>query len=412
MRYAAAISDASDLEHAIAEACAEIQRSMSRQPIDVLIAALTPHHAPRWAGLPQQLRACLGDALAVDAVVIGSSAPGVIGDGHEVEQRAGLSLWAASLPGAVCRSFGLTEGGDLAPALAALAASTAGTPAAQADEPLSLTEPATLLLLVDPTRCPSGPLLASLRRELPAVQIAGMLVGGGGFAQSNAVFLDDAEHCAVGVVIVGGARREVLIAQGCRPIGAPRLITRCRDLMVEELDGERPVEVLRGLYESLDGPAQVQFRGGLRVGLEQDPDRVRHDPGQMVMRPLRGVDAETGAMMLPEAPHLWQVVQFHVRDAHAAHDTLVATLAREAAQPTRVGGVWMASCIGRGLSLYGRPGHDTDLVREALPNAAIGGCFGLGELGGEPSAVHLHSFATLLLLFGEDDAAKIGDSEG
>ncbi len=405
MRYAAAISDASDLQRAIAEACGEIQQAMAPERIALLIAAVTPHHAPRWSALPQLLRAALSVALADDAVVIGSSAPGVIGDGHEVEQRAGLSLWAASLPGAACRSFAIVDGGDLAPAREALAEATAALSAGDPGASRTPASPATLLLFVDPSRCPSGPLLTSLRREFPAVQVAGVLAGGGGFAQSSAVFLDDAPHSAVGVVIAGGTRREVLIAQGCRPIGAPRLITRCRNEMVEELDGERPVEVLRNLYESLDGPAQIQFRNGLRVGLEQDPDRIRHDPGQMVMRPLRGVDAETGAMLLPEAPHPWQVVQFHVRDAHAAHDALVATLAPEAANPSRVKGVWMVSCIGRGLSLYGRPGHDTDLVREAMPDAAIGGCFGLGELGGEPSLVHLHSFATLLLLFVEDEAA-------
>ena len=97
------------------------------------------------------------------------------------------------------------------------------------------------------------------------------------------------------------------------------------------------------------------------------------------------------------------MVQFHVRDRRTAHDDLELQLQAigQVVDRERLRGVWMTTCVGRGLQLFGRPDHDTDLVREQFGLVPLGGCFCAGEIGPVGGRSFVHAYTTVIAMFCE-----------
>ena len=92
MRFASTTSLAPTLAAAAREVIDHVGVALQGAPPDLLVAFVSAQHAGAWADLPRLL-APLGAR-----VVVGCSAGGVIGGGHEIEGRAGLAVGAAVLP--------------------------------------------------------------------------------------------------------------------------------------------------------------------------------------------------------------------------------------------------------------------------------------------------------------------------
>src|SRR3954462_12684216 len=93
MKWASAISERPAADGALAEVSTRLRGELSVDP-DLVVAFVSPHHAGAFRELPARL------ALAFPrALVVGCAASGVIGNGHEVEERPALSITAAELPG-------------------------------------------------------------------------------------------------------------------------------------------------------------------------------------------------------------------------------------------------------------------------------------------------------------------------
>src|SRR5262249_5117759 len=144
------------------------------------------------------------------------------------------------------------------------------------------------------------------------------------------LFLDRQAHArgAVGLVFDGDIRTETIVAQGCRPIGQPMVITRCDRNVIFELNGRRPVTVLQELVHTLSADDRKLFRTALHVGIEMTGEQVEYKAGDFLIRNVVGADADTGALAIGALLRPYQAMQFHVRDARAAEDDLAACLAR------------------------------------------------------------------------------------
>jgi small ligand-binding sensory domain FIST len=96
-------------------------------------------------------------------------------------------------------------------------------------------------------------------------------------------------------------------------------------------------------------------------------------------------------------------VQFHIRDADAAHDDLVGLLADrlEGLEPDAA---LLFTCNGRGRNLFGAPDHDADEVAVATGSIPTAGFFAAGELGPIAGHNHLHSYTASVLLLREQRA--------
>ena len=113
------------------------------------------------------------------------------------------------------------------------------------------------------------------------------------------------------------------------------------------------------------------------------------------------VGAAGGGLAVGELLREGQLVQFHVRDARTAEEDLQAMLRQFADGHTLQAGsgALLFSCLGRGMHLFGRPDHDTDIFREEVGPLSLGGFFCNGEIGPVGPGTYLHGFTSSFAIF-------------
>jgi small ligand-binding sensory domain FIST len=383
MKWSSVLSERVETDDAVVEAATQLGQQLGRAEPDLVVAFVSPHHAGAYDTVSARVRDIFPRAL-----LLGCSASGVIGAGHEVEERPALSLTAASLPGVQLRPLyippgKLTEAGSLVDL----------PPGSEAQ----------FLLLCDTFTCDVDALIGALDRTWPSGRKVGGLASGGERPGGNALFCGPElrRSGAVGVVMTGDIAVDTIVAQGCRPVGEPMPITRAEGPVIRELGGKSPVDVLRSLYESLDERDQLLFRHSLFVGLEMDAEAIEYHANDFLVRNLVGIDPSSGALAVAAPVRLYQVVQFLLRDARTAEHDLVAHLERyrtdaHGAQPA---GALLFSCLGRGMHLFGRPDHDTDLFLDRVGQVPLGGFFCNGEIGPVHGHTVVHGYTSAFGLF-------------
>lgn len=391
MRWASAVSEEASLEAAIEHCAGEIARDLEGDPADLLLAFISNHFIGRYAALPGLLQRALPHR-----VLLGCSAAGIIGRGHEVEQRPALSLTAASLPQVEIAAFRV-ENGSLP--------NLDGPP--QAWERLvgvTRQDRPSLILLADPFSFRPEAWLAGLDFAFPDSPKIGGLASGANGAGGNALYLAGEAYRAggVGVALWGNIAVDTLVAQGCRPIGTPLRITRCEQNILLEVDGRPPLLLLQELRRTLGERDQRLFRHSLFLGIVMDELRSEEPrQGDFLIRNLVGSDRERGSLAIGEYLREGQTVQFHLRDALTSAEDLAELLGRyrEDGRAAAARGALLFSCLGRGAHLYGRPDHDTDLFRDRLGPIPLGGFFCNGEIGPVGGATYLHGYTSSFGVF-------------
>jgi small ligand-binding sensory domain FIST len=386
MKWASALSEAQDSSAAIGATTAELARQLGGVEPDLVVAFASPHHTDAYDTLPAAITSAFPRA-----VVVGCSGAGVIGGGHEVEERPALSLTAASLPGVTLRPLVFGDAPDEGPEASADAWRARVGVAADSDPQF--------LLFVDGFTSDANALLAGLDAAYPSGRKVGGLASGGSGPGQNALWSGASVHRvgAVGVAMTGDIAVDTIVAQGCRPIGDPMPITRADGSVVRELGGKEPVGVMRAMYEALDKRDKELFKHSLFVGLEMESGKIEFG-GDFLVRNIVGVDPNTGALAVAAKVRPWQVLQFLLRDAKTAEHDLSAHLERFRGPPPA--GALMFSCMGRGQGLFGRADHDTDLFRARVGAAVpLGGFFGNGEIGPVAGQTFLHGYTSVFALF-------------
>jgi small ligand-binding sensory domain FIST len=217
---------------------------------------------------------------------------------------------------------------------------------------------------------------------------------------------------AVGVAFSGDLAVETIIAQGCRPIGKPMLVTSCRGCILQELDQRKPLQVLGELYDAAGPRDRKLMHSSLFVGLDMREERVEYDPGELLVRNILGADEEGGTLAIGAGLRPLQVVQFVLRDASTAEEELRRLLGdhRRALGGARPAGALFFFCMGRGAGLFGRPDHDTGLLEAELGPVPLGGFFCNGEIGPVSGRTFLHGYTSAFALFYPVAAAPTGSS--
>ncbi len=394
MRWGSSISAADELPVAVEQASRELERQLGGARCDLLTVFVTPQHRGRWHELPTALRDRFPGAL-----VLGCSAAGVIGDGRELEQAAGLALAGASLPGVELTPFHVPAERTPDPA------EPDDDPSAERDRwnrALGLRDGPDphLILLPDPFTWSGPELLDGLDRAYPKGVKIGGLASGGARPGEHRLFCDRSAHHRgmVGVALRGEIELEAIVAQGCTPVGAPMFVTRHQQQVIFDLDGRPAVEALARLVDGLDERDRARARNSLLLGVVMDPNREIYNRGDFVVRDLVGVDPQSGALATATPLYKNAVVQFHLRDAETADAELRELLAARADAPAPAAAL-LFSCTGRGRGLYGHPDHDSDRIREQLGAALpIAGFFCNGEIGPVLGRTHLHGYTSAMLL--------------
>jgi small ligand-binding sensory domain FIST len=371
MRWSSAVSSAPRLDEAIAETVSRVRRELGDVAPDLAVVFASPHHAPAYEAVPELVRAALEPR-----VLVGCSAGGVIGGGHEVEEAPGFSLTAARLPDVGILPFNTSD--PVPPPIA--------------------TEPAPqLIVFPEPFSFDAETFLHLVDVRLPGSTVIGGVASGARQPGQNALFMNDVVHRdgLVGVALTGDVIVDTVVAQGCRPIGDPMFVTRCERNFLYEVDGRAPAVVLSDLHRRASGRDKELYRSSLFLGVVMREQQA-YGQGDFLIRNVLGVDGKTGAVAVGALLRTGMVVQFHLRDARTSADDLDAMLSRYGEKPA---GSLLFSCLGRGMHLYGRPDHDTDLARRHLGDVPMGGFFCNGEIGPVQGTTFLHGYTSAFGFF-------------
>ncbi len=95
-----------------------------------------------------------------------------------------------------------------------------------------------MLLMVDPSSVDPAAVLSGLDSAFPKAPKLGGTLSGIERPGDAALFLNDRllRRGALGLAFRGRIALDTVIAQACRPVGEPMIITRCRDTIIQELN--------------------------------------------------------------------------------------------------------------------------------------------------------------------------------
>lgn len=328
--------------------------------------------------------------------LVGGVTSGIVAGGREVEDEAAVAILA----------IGLGEGTSIPFSLTSSELSLIDTP--------NLTrrhlgceddDPDLFVLFCDPYTFDAARALAVLNSAFPNVPVVGGLIGGARSAGAATLLAPDGVKNvgAVGLALTR-VRSEIVVAQGCRPIGDPLLVTRAERNIIYEL-GRRPAfTVLRETVETINPQDRHDIGGALHVGRVINEYSEEFHTGDFLVRNLIGADPDKGVIAVGDVVRSGQTIQFHVRDRAAAEQELRRLLRKRASAFEGVlgngGGCLMFTCAGRGSSMFGLPDHDITVFREETGGGPVAGCFCAGEIGPVGGRSFVHGFTSVIAAIG------------
>jgi small ligand-binding sensory domain FIST len=317
-------------------------------------------------------------------VLLGSSAVAVLGGDHGSEDRPALSLWVGHTGHTVVPVRLTAQRRDDDWLLEGL------------DDAVTARH-RTLLLLADPYSYPADALIAQLAATHPSLAVIGGMASAARGPGGNRLVLDGAidTHGAVGVLLPDELSPDIVVSQGCRPIGQPYVVTKAERSVVYELGGRPALERLMEIVGELGPDDRALAAQGLHCGLVVEENKLDYERGDFLIRAVIGADRQNGAIAIGDEVPVGATVQFQVRDAATAGEDLEHLLAGHAAA-----GALVFTCNGRGTSMFGDPHHDASIVHELIgPGAAVAGMFCAGEIGPIGGRNAIHGFTASVALF-------------
>ena len=379
MRWASADSRLSNPAAAAASATSALREELGDGSLDLVLAFVSGPGPERTSTAAETLRREL-PATTFAAV----SARGVVTREHEVEHGEALSAVAARLPGVEVKPFLLTQ--DLwAEPIATEAEFDLRAPGARGAE--------LVIVLGDPFSLDMERVLGLFNRWVPGVRVVGGLASAAAKPGGNTLVLNDwtAHEGGVAIALHGALRADVVVSQGCEPIGPPLDVTHAEDNLIFTLDGQPAVERIEQVLRAVPENERDRLKQGLYLGRPARGDASGR--GDYLIRNLLGADRDRGALAVADVVGLREKVRLHVRDGRAAQEDLDMLLSPQAFD-TAASGALLFACNGRGQELFGAPDRDITTLQHAMKAAApCAGMFCAGELGpvGERNFLHGHT---------------------
>lgn len=395
LQWANALSTRASLEAAVAEVVERTQTALAA-PADLGIIFISATFASEYPRLMPLLK----EKLSVPHL-IGCSGGGIIGmdaDGQvqEVEGEPALSLTLMSLPGVDVHPFQID--GEVLPDL--------DSPPGAWEELMGVSSQSQphFVVFADPFSSRINDFLEGLDFAYPGrVKVGGL--SSGGMNSRSALFCDYKLYTegTVGVALSGNIHLETIVAQGCRRIGRPFLVTEGERNIILKVQGtdrdsteQPPLTALQELIQTLNEEERQLAQHSLFVGVARDEFKQQLGHGDFLIRNLLGVDPRTGAVAIGDRVRPGQRIQFHLRDAEASAEDLELLLeGQEDGSDETIAGALMFSCLGRGEGLYGEPNFDSDLFRQYYPDCPIAGFFCNGEIGPVGGTTFLHGYTSV-----------------
>ena len=383
--FGSGLSQHPDAAEATGEVVGRVLEGLGgRREPDLAVLFVTPPHAAALEQITRTVRSTLAPRA-----VVGCAAVSVVGGPREVEAGPAVSLWA-----------GFT--GPVEPFHLGVAATPDGP--AFTGWPTPLPEDAqALLLIADPFSFPADALLERLAEERPDLPVVGGLASAARTPGGNRLVIDDrvVNTGAVGAFLGPGVRVSTVVSQGCRPVGAPYVVTRAERNVVYELAGRPALERLQEVAATLSEEERRLMSELVQLGRVVDEGKAEFDRGDFLVRTVVGADPDAGALAVGDLVDVGSTTQFQVRDARSADEDLREMVGGRAADAAL-----LFTCNGRGSHLFDVPDHDAGVVSESLRGAPLAGMFCAGEIGPIGGRNFLHGFTASVVLISAPDASE------
>lgn len=378
-------------EKAVEQAFAAALAHAEIRQADMALIVLTAEHMRDQ----ERLRNAVSHA-ANHAVVVGSSAAGILTGEGEVEGSHGIAVLALASDQLQANAF-LFEplrGHD----------AEAGARIAKLAGP-ALGGNLLTVLMPDSYNGQAQEMLQAMEREIGYSPVIGAGSSESGVAGATFQLCNDkvATNAVAGLHLSGSFESFIDITQGCQPITEPLVITRADGNIIYEIDNRPAFEIFTSV---LKGPLLEDLRRALMyvfVGVPADRRRNSVGGGEYLVRNIIGLDSEKKIIGVADEVTEGQAMIFTLRDGQRARDDLGQMLKRQAQRldgKKPVFGVYF-NCCARGASLYGIPGIDSAYIRQVLGDFPLIGMFGGYELAPLGGANHLFAYTGVLALIAE-----------
>lgn len=371
-------------------AWAEHLRQQLRAPqVSLGLVFMTPRFFPHAKQVLEILR-----VHARVPLLVGCSSSSLVAGAEEIEENAGVVLALYSLPGADLRAYYFTQAqieeansGSYWPMETGVAAGRTNG----------------WLAFVDPFHLDAESWLRGWNEAYAPAPVFGGLASGVFTEQSTQIYLNGDVYDEGGVALsVGGeVKLTGVISQGCTPIGETWTLTRVEQNLIHRIANRPAYEVLAETVGALSPEDQRKVRGNLFIGLVVNEYLEDFHRGDFLVRNLIGGDPNSGVLAVGAMPRAGQTMQFQRRDSHAASEDLKELLvrAREGIGAAKIYGGCLCCCNGRGKHMFGRSGHDAQMVQQQLGGIGLAGFFCNGEIGPIGERNFLHGYTASLALF-------------
>ena len=386
MKLGSAAGVVDDAQSALGRLCEQAESAHDGTPADLVFLFVTSHFEDEAADIVQTVV-----RRHPSAILIGSSAEGVIGGDAEYERTPAIAVLLMNLPNVKLTPFHLAK--DVFTRDLSSENLRKWVDTEPAEEP-------TFFLFGDPFTLPITPLLTCFDQAFPHRPVFGGMCSGVERPGQSVLILDDQVHRegAVGVAVSGDVQIQPVVSQGCRPIGEPMVITAAEGQIIKQLGGVPAFERLRETVESLSPDDQSLARQALFIGQVINEYQESFSQGDFLIRNLVGFEPQSGALAVGDAMRTGTTVQFHVRDAKSADQDLRQMLTAAIRQGQTAGGL-LFSCNGRGTRMWTEPNHDLRVAHELLNSAPLAGFFAAGELGPVGGRNFIHGHTASMALF-------------
>jgi small ligand-binding sensory domain FIST len=386
-RFADALAVGEDWRAAVAEAARSARAKLGTGPCDLALVFVSEG----WADFDAaELPALLGRELA-PRMTLGCNAYGAIAGRREVERKPAAAVMAMRLPEVRIHPFSLSAGelsrfDDGRALVAAL--------------DLYPTDAPKFLAFADPMSCDPERLASLINDAYPGAPLVGGLSSGPSVRKPSWLLLGGEvyQQGAVGVALTGDVSFDVVVAQGCRPIGEPLIVTKAEGNILQGLGGRPPLEVLRETLSRCSPDDQRLARHSLFAGMAMAEGRSGYKRGDFLIRNLLSVDQDSGSITLGAPLRRGQTLQFQLRDAQTSDQDLQSLLGGLPEAGAGPRGALLVTCVGRGQGLYGEPDHDAALVQSMRGPLPLVGFFANGELGPVGGRNYVHGYTSSLVL--------------
>ena len=259
MHWCSSVSNSPSLDLAIEDVTREISKKLGNNKPDLGLVFISSHHSSSYEEITEKIKEKINCEF-----ILGCSGSGVIGEGKEFEYLPGVSLTVASLPNVTLKPFHFTQ--DILP-------NPDESPDAWKETVDVLDDdPKTIILFPDPFSIRTEYVLDGLDFAFPNTKIIGALASGGNKPGDNALFVNGETYskgCS-GVVISGDFELDILVAQSCRPIGEPMIVTQSNNNVINELDSDLPIVAIKKLYDELPEDEKGIMNNALQIGILMD----------------------------------------------------------------------------------------------------------------------------------------------